>query len=78
MNTKIIDVRTREEFAMGHTANAINIPLGELPNRLDEIRQLLPAELVLCCASGARSAQAANYLQMQRIACRNGGSWMAL
>ncbi len=70
----IIDVRTPGEFQGGHVAGSINIPLQELPSRLEEIRSLQP--LVLCCASGARSGQAALFLQKMGIACENGGSWL--
>ena len=54
-NATIVDVRTRAEYQGGHVANSINIPLQELPDRLKELRKL-PQPLVLCCASGARSA----------------------
>jgi rhodanese-related sulfurtransferase/DNA-binding transcriptional ArsR family regulator len=33
----LIDVRPADEFAAGHIPGAINIPLGELPRRLDEL-----------------------------------------
>lgn len=75
---KIIDVRTPEEFAGGHYPDAINIPLNEIPQRMDEIRALAPAELILCCASGNRSGQAVAYLKSLGIACSNGGAWMDL
>ncbi|MBE2247560.1 MAG: rhodanese-like domain-containing protein [Candidatus Competibacteraceae bacterium] len=72
----IIDVRTPTEFMGGHVANSINIPLHELPMRMHEFTEL-KKPVVLCCASGGRSAQAAYYLSQQGIAhCYNGGSWM--
>ncbi len=33
----VIDVRPKEEFAMGHVPGAINIPVGELKRRLAEL-----------------------------------------
>ncbi|OIQ30324.1 MAG: sulfurtransferase [Bacteroidetes bacterium MedPE-SWsnd-G2] len=72
---KVIDVRTREEFMGGHVVDSINIPLNELPNRISEL-QNLSAPIVLCCASGNRSAQGVNFLQNQGISCENGGSWL--
>jgi rhodanese-related sulfurtransferase len=33
----IVDVRGRDEYAAGHIKGAINIPLAELSERLDEI-----------------------------------------
>lgn len=71
----IVDVRTPGEFMGGHVAGSINIPLQEIHVRLDEIKQL-PQPLILCCASGNRSGQAAMFLKAQGIACENGGSWM--
>ena len=76
MNTKtIIDVRTPAEYAGGHVAGSINIPLQEVPSRLDEIKAMAQP-LILCCASGARSGQATVYLRNQGIDCENGGGWM--
>jgi len=71
----IVDVRTREEFMGGHVADSINIPLNEVPSRIEEI-QKLKAPLILCCASGMRSGQAHQYLSQQGIECYNGGSWL--
>lgn len=71
----VVDVRTPEEFAFGHVPGSLNIPLQELPQRLDAIRAL-GRPLILCCASGQRSGQAVHYLRSQGIACENGGSWL--
>lgn len=61
---RIIDVRTPEEFADGAYPKAKNIPLAALYARLDE---LAPKDkpVVLYCASGARSAQAARLLKQE-------------
>lgn len=71
----IVDVRTREEFMGGHVATSINIPLNEIPERMEEIKALT-SPLILCCASGGRSGQAEHYLSQQGIECLNGGSWL--
>lgn len=71
----VLDVRTPAEFSGGNVANSINIPLNELPNRLDEVKELAQP-LVVCCASGMRSGQAEQFLNAQGIACENGGSWL--
>jgi len=76
-NRTIIDVRQPDEFASGHAAGSINIPLQELENRLDEIRQI-EAPIVLCCGGGSRSGKAAELLQSKGIACENGGSWKSV
>ena len=77
MKKTIVDVRTKAEFESGNVKGSINIPLNELPNRLEELRQLTHP-LVLCCASGARSANAVAYLQSNGINCENGGSWVSV
>jgi len=77
MKETIIDVRTPAEFMGGNVAGSINIPLNELPGRLAEIRKL-EQPIILCCASGGRSAQATVFLQNQGIICENGGSWLSV
>ncbi len=74
-NYTIIDVRTPQEFAGGHVTNSLSIPLQEVIERLDEIK-LLPQPIMLCCASGNRSGQAAMLLQSKGVNCVNGGSWL--
>ena len=71
----IIDVRTHAEFTGGHVAGSVNIPLGEIPQRVEEIRRL-QQPIILCCASGNRSGQATAFLRSTGITCENGGSWM--
>jgi rhodanese-related sulfurtransferase len=53
---RIVDVRTRREFAHGHVAGAENIPLGspELPRRVQELAAGGGAVFVIC-HSGGRS-----------------------
>jgi len=70
----VVDVRTRAEFMGGHVKDSINIPLQELPERLEEIKKM--ENVVLCCASGNRSGQATAYLKQQGIKCENAGSWL--
>ena len=70
----IVDVRTRGEFMGGNVEGSINIPLQEIQQRLDEIKSL-HQPIILCCASGSRSRQAAAFLQGCGIECENGGSW---
>lgn len=72
---RIIDVRTHEEFMGGHVVNSINIPLNDIPHRIEELKNL-NSPLILCCASGGRSGLAFLYLKQQGIECYNGGSWM--
>ncbi|MFN8436492.1 MAG: rhodanese-like domain-containing protein [Cytophagales bacterium] len=76
-NQIIIDVRTKEEFEMGHVPDAINIPLNEIPNKIAEIKSF-DEEIILCCASGGRSAQATSYLKRFGLNCTDAGSWTNL
>lgn len=71
----ILDVRSYNEFTGGNAKGSINIPLSEVPQRIDEIKQL-PSPLILCCASGGRSGQAQRFLAQQGIECYNAGSWL--
>lgn len=71
----IIDVRTPAEFMGGNVAGSINIPLNEVQQRIEEIKQM-QQPLILCCASGNRSGQAVSYLQSIGIECENGGCWI--
>lgn len=71
----IVDVRTPEEFMGGHVVGSINIPLGEIQERMEELESL-KTPLVLCCASGNRSGQAQHYLSQKGIDCYNAGSWL--
>lgn len=76
MKTKtIVDVRTPSEFQGGHVAGSINIPLQEVPKRVEEIKTLRKP-ILLCCASGMRSGQATTYLKNLGIDCENGGGWL--
>lgn len=73
-DTVIVDVRTPEEFMMGHVDGSINIPISEVPMRFSEFKNM--KNIILCCASGGRSGNAAFYLQQQGVECYNGGSWL--
>jgi NADPH-dependent 2,4-dienoyl-CoA reductase/sulfur reductase-like enzyme/rhodanese-related sulfurtransferase len=70
----IVDVRTPEEFEGGAYPDAVNIPLDELMERLDELGENTAREIVVYCASGARSAYAQRMLmQVGYSNVKNGG-----
>jgi phage shock protein E len=71
----IVDVRTYREFQGGNVVGSINIPLNEIPERIEELKRL-ESPLVLCCASGMRSGQAQHFLSQLGVECFNGGSWL--
>ena len=70
----VIDVRTPEEFKGGAYPDAINIPVDELMERLDELGDNTEREIIVYCASGARSAYAQKTLtQLGYSNVKNGG-----
>ena len=60
----IIDVREEHEFDEFNIGAQL-IPLGELPERLDEIEADKDAEIIVHCRSGARSGRAKEYLSSE-------------
>jgi len=73
----IIDVRTPQEYKGGHVKGSKNIPLNTIKGQIKSI-QKMNKSVILCCASGARSAQATNILKSAGIEALNGGSWRSL
>lgn len=57
----IIDVREEWEYEE-RNIGAKNIPLGSLPNRLDEMGAGTDDEIIVHCKSGGRSGQAQKFL----------------
>lgn len=71
----IVDVRSPGEFAFGHVAGSINLPLDRLAQQADTLLPERDRPLVLCCLSGARSAMAVQWLRTQGYRqVANGGS----
>lgn len=71
----IVDVRSPGEFAAGHVAGSINLPLDQLAQRASAVLPEQHQPLVLCCLSGARSGMAAQWLNAQGYSqVVNGGS----
>jgi phage shock protein E len=70
----IIDVRSRGEFAQGHYEGAINIPLDEVPQKIEELKQM-KQPIVMYCRSGNRSGMAVAMLKQMGVAdVHNGGA----
>lgn len=61
----IIDVREDWEYQESNIAGAKNIPLGTLPQRLNDLEDLKGKEVIVQCRSGNRSASAKAFLQQQ-------------
>lgn len=71
----IVDVRSEAEFASGHVKGSVNIPLNEVPQRVEEFKNM-SKPLVLCCLSGGRSGQATAFLKQHGLEeVYNGGGW---
>ncbi len=70
----IVDVRTEEEYELGHIEDSLNIPLHELPYNHEHLRQF--DNVVVICKSGIRSEHAMMFLKeagFPRV--YNGGGW---
>ena len=61
----IIDVRETWEHEEGRIPGAQNIPLGTLPDKLDDIDEWKNQEIIVHCKGGSRSASAKAFLIQQ-------------
>jgi sulfur-carrier protein adenylyltransferase/sulfurtransferase len=59
----LVDVRETDEFESGHIPGAKHVPRGHLESRIENAVSDRDAHVVLYCASGNRSALAADTLQ---------------
>ncbi len=70
----LVDVRTPEEFSAGSVPDALNIPLSEIANHVDELNK--KDKIIVFCRSGNRSGQAKSILNNNGVdQVINGGSW---
>lgn len=60
----IIDVREPFEHDMANIGGTL-IPLGDLPNQLEQIEHLKDQEVIVYCRSGNRSGSACQFLIKQ-------------
>ena len=72
-NLVILDVRTPEELAgpLGKIDNAINIPIQNLEQRIDELKSYKDKEILVICRTQNRSAVAVNILQTKGYKAKN-------
>ncbi len=70
----ILDVRTLAEWNKGHSESAKHIVLTVIPLNLDEIKSW-GKPVIAVCKSGARSAQATQFLNENGLDALNGGPW---
>src|SRR5215213_3230559 len=73
----LVDVRESEEWDAGHIPGAKHVPRGYLESRIEGVVSDRDRRIVVYCASGQRSALAANTLQellgYENVASMNGG-----
>ena len=63
----VVDVRDAKDFTgeTGHVPGALNLPLGELPARIEELAPWRKDGVVLICRTQVRSGEAARLLAKQ-------------
>ena len=81
----VLDVRGPDEFEgpLGHISGALNLPLGELESRSDELRLMAKDRITLVCRTDKRSANASAMLRtagFEQVSVLRGGTerWNAL
>jgi rhodanese-related sulfurtransferase len=57
----MLDVREHTEVQICHLQNAMHVPMGQIPNKLDDLPK--NKDLVVFCHMGVRSKQVMNYLR---------------
>lgn len=62
-NALVLDVRDDGEYAAGHITDARHIPLGQLENRVEELRKFKEKPVLVNCQAGMRSAKACGILK---------------
>lgn len=70
----IIDVRSSQEFKSGNPTNSINIPLDQIPSKINKIKKM-KEPIIVCCASGMRSSRAKGMIAQAGVEVHNAGSW---
>lgn len=60
-DVQVVDIRPPEDFATGHIPGAINIPMGELPRKVQD--HDWEDDIVVACPIGQSSIQAARLLE---------------
>ncbi len=58
----IIDLRDYDEYVQNHLPGAINIPINEILDRINEIRQYQRGNVLLYCEHGIKSISAGKVL----------------
>ncbi len=73
-NAKLIDVRIAEELSSGKVAEALHIPMQEVPGHLDKFDK--KENIIVFCRTGNRSEHVKEFLLNHGFEnVLNGGSW---
>ena len=73
----ILDVRTENEYKMGHIDGSINISLGTIRERYTELD--ISKTYITCCSHGLRSVKVETILKEKGFKnIYNGGAWIDL
>jgi rhodanese-related sulfurtransferase len=59
----LLDCREPREYELVHLADAILLPMDELPARIDELEEHRAKEIVVYCHHGIRSLRVATWLR---------------
>ncbi len=61
----ILDIREDHELGICALNNSAQIPMGDLPQRFQELEAQKDGEIIIYCRSGARSDRCAQFLRGQ-------------
>jgi len=59
-DVQVIDIRPERQYESGHIPGAVNVPMAELPSRVDELDW--SEDIVVACPIGQSSIQAARLI----------------
>ena len=74
----ILDVRSKGEYDGGHIKGSVNIPVDQLRNNFNKLKNK-SKPIITCCASGMRRASAKSLFKASGYeVVHNGGPWNSL
>lgn len=69
VNSLLVDVREEHEYVAGHISGAINIPLSQIVERVDELKG--HAAMHIVCQLGGRSMRACEFVESHGVEAIN-------
>ncbi|MDX1804254.1 MAG: rhodanese-like domain-containing protein [Alcanivorax sp.] len=64
----IVDLRAADEYRGGHIAGSLNLPAGEILERLGELEKYKDKGIILVCDLGSKSSQVGRQLRSKGFA----------